>query len=719
MSITTSYVPLIGGVDLNSSALNVKPGRLLSCLNFERTYGKQGYRRIDGYERFDGRSKPSEASYWTVTFSGGTTGLVVGASLSINAGPLLGTSSGTLVQVTVTSGSLGAGTAVGTLLLTGVSNTAANGSAPWNAQTIQSGMSSVGTATSDAYEGSISDTLYYTRLSTVREYLRSLIGSVPGYGPILGLAVFQQRVIAARQTAEHMAVCSLYESTSTGWSLVYDNIPMGSGRTRFAIDNFTGDPKNIALFMVNGETRMHRIKLVNGSWVVQYAPDIYSTEGTSSTSITLNSAAPANKTYTIAGTARDWIAGDVLTVIPVGVETYKITATVVSYAHPTLVVSMPTPVGYLSGVTIVIPSINFTASLWDFHKTDDRPIDVISHKDHLFLAYPSGQLQSSNLGDPMTYTSSAALFGVGDEIVAMKSLRGSQLAVFCKSSIQMITGSSQIDWKVEPHSTSSGAQYETVQDNTGEAIFLDDRGLTTLSATNAFGDFMPTIFSKNVDSVVKTYFRRINASVIAKQKYQYRLYMDDGAVLSACLNAQGQNITSDIVEFTLSAYPDIPTCFASGDTDRQDAMFFGTANGYVMEEDMGTSFDGVAIPSTCRMHFNHFKKPSIKKRFRKMVLEIDTPESVDISFKQIFDYDDGFFPSSINQTFSVAGLGGAWDVSAWDTFQWSMPAVTQATAHIDGVGKNMGLVVWHESNIDQPFTMQGLLIHYSELGLER
>jgi hypothetical protein len=78
MSIKAEYTPFGGGLDLNSSALNVKAGRLLSCSNFERVYGRQGYKRIDGYERYDGHPRPSDASYLILEFSGGVTQPAIG-----------------------------------------------------------------------------------------------------------------------------------------------------------------------------------------------------------------------------------------------------------------------------------------------------------------------------------------------------------------------------------------------------------------------------------------------------------------------------------------------------------------------------------------------------------------------------------------------------------------------------------------------------------------
>ena len=67
MGQRTQHFPLVGGEDLVTPPISKKPGRLLYSNNYEP--GKAGgYARIEGYERFDGRPKPSEASITAFKF---------------------------------------------------------------------------------------------------------------------------------------------------------------------------------------------------------------------------------------------------------------------------------------------------------------------------------------------------------------------------------------------------------------------------------------------------------------------------------------------------------------------------------------------------------------------------------------------------------------------------------------------------------------------------
>lgn len=64
-------VMLDGGLDLVTPPLFVEPGRLVDCLNYE-CVDQIGYKKIDGFERYDGGASPSANAPWTAHISGGT-----------------------------------------------------------------------------------------------------------------------------------------------------------------------------------------------------------------------------------------------------------------------------------------------------------------------------------------------------------------------------------------------------------------------------------------------------------------------------------------------------------------------------------------------------------------------------------------------------------------------------------------------------------------------
>jgi hypothetical protein len=98
-----------GGLDTNSSPLHASPGTVINSLNYEPLV--EGYGRCEGYERFDGRPSPSEATFFSIQF--------VNGSIAVAAGDTIvgQTSDATGVAVAVAaldSGSFDDGDAAGT-----------------------------------------------------------------------------------------------------------------------------------------------------------------------------------------------------------------------------------------------------------------------------------------------------------------------------------------------------------------------------------------------------------------------------------------------------------------------------------------------------------------------------------------------------------------------------------------------------------------------------
>ena len=691
MTTKVDYTQLSGGLDLVSDAMTVRHGRMAECLNFEQVFGRQGYRRIDGYERYDGRPEPSKAVYYVQPFKAGAVEILAG---DVVQGAV---ALATAVAVEVTAGTWAGGDAAGRLIL-------ANVVVPFAAlEPILVGGVSRASTDGVAFKGSVSEpqNAHYTQLA--RDFLRSQIRPVPGAGKVLGVAVYRGDVYALRNAADEQSA-ALWKSSGLGWVLVRDGL-LPNGKLVSDVANFSGASSTLALFGCDGTNRHWRY---DGT-TFEFAPPVYGTQGTSKSTVTIGT---GNHTFVVQETSRAWVAGDALLVYSTASAQNRMVGTVTSYdvATKTLVFAATQALG--SGAF----------SEWDIGQADftDKPHLLSAHKDHLFLGYPLGQLQSSELGNPMAYGMTAASFGVGDDITGMSSLRGSVLGVFCKGRIYILSGTSTLDWSLSMNSQSSGARLGTVQDLSGNALFLDDRGLTCLQTTQKFGGFEPAIFSRDVKPLLDALTASVVATRLAKSKFQYRMYFVDGTVLTGTILSPAAELQPGDVSFSRQVYAHPPTCTVTGSMpDGSEGFFFGTADGHVMREDAGTSFDGQAIPAVLRLHFHQLKSPANKKRFRKLSMELDSPGSVLLRFRQQFDLDNGQYRASITHTASGLGGGGRWEASDWDQFYWSMPVQTMAEANIDGAGRSMGLLVWHESASDLPFTLQGLILQYSVMGMQR
>ena len=69
--LESTYFPFEGGVNMVDPSLSLQPGELVAADNFEIDI-RGRYRRMDGYERFDGQTLPSEITFYRIPFITGT-----------------------------------------------------------------------------------------------------------------------------------------------------------------------------------------------------------------------------------------------------------------------------------------------------------------------------------------------------------------------------------------------------------------------------------------------------------------------------------------------------------------------------------------------------------------------------------------------------------------------------------------------------------------------
>ena len=99
------YFPFEGGLNIVDPVLAVKAGECIAAKNFEVDI-RGRYSRIDGYERADGQTLPSEVTYYRIPFTSGSSKHSVFSSSYSSAFHLNIPSSGDMVKGD-TSGALG------------------------------------------------------------------------------------------------------------------------------------------------------------------------------------------------------------------------------------------------------------------------------------------------------------------------------------------------------------------------------------------------------------------------------------------------------------------------------------------------------------------------------------------------------------------------------------------------------------------------------------
>lgn len=688
MSRNQQFFAMRGGLDQETPAIAIPPGRCIAALNHEAE--PLGYRRTDGYERFDGQGAPSDASYSTLTYSEGSAALAEGDFIT-------GNNSGATARVlgsSVASGSYGGGDAAGTiavhliqgdfdqseLLLRGVTAIARLDTLP----------------TEGDFRSSANDLLWYTEAV---EYARTAIEAVPGSGAVRGVLWFGGKLHAWRDNAGATAGV-VHHSSAAGWAatdLGYLVRFTSGGPYNFAVgDVITGD-------QTGATATVRYVALDSGDYA----------DGDAAGYLVLD-----NLTGTL---------GDELLNVGVHLNVATITAS-------------PAPAAFAAGGRYEFDVFNFYATegseraygangvgpAFEFDgdnyvpfstgMADDRPFLVKAHKNHLFLAFPYGSLQHSALGSPRDFSGilGAAELGLGHEITNIVPNTYSMLLVTTAQSLFALSGNDSSDWQLEPLSQEAGAKGFTAQ-RIGEVIYLDNRGVRSVGSTQTYGNFklgtFTTLINKTLENKRRAGVEPV-ASCIVKTKSQYLLFFDDGSGISIFFGVK----TPEAMPFQ---YPFTVSCVHVAEVDGVERVFIGADNGFVYELNKGTSFDGDVIEAFFQLPFNHHGDPRVVKRWHKLELEVRGAPGTEIGVIAQFDNGGEEQPFTLEDSLEVGGGGGLWGLATWGDFMWSAPLIGRADLYLDGAGINMSPIIVSRQSTVPSYTIAGATAVFSGRGRKR
>jgi hypothetical protein len=336
--------------------------------------------------------------------------------------------------------------------------------------------------------------------------------------------------------------------------------------------------------------------------------------------------------------------------------------------------------------------------------TTDTPTHVIEHKNYLFLSF-LGSVQYSGLGQPYSWTvlSGAGEIATGDYVTAFIEGSGQTLGIFTEGKTFILYGSSSLNFQLTPSVDDIGAFAFTAQSVGNDAMMLTNHGIQRLATTLNYGDFDFASVSHLIQPFITSVRGLQTCSMTSKTRNQYRVFFNDNSALVVGLT--GNKISGMLV----LDYGLVVRCVCTAEIANGDEVtLFGSDDGYVYQDNSGTSFDGDEITAWLRLPFNNMKSPRVRKKFYAAILElvVDGYTELDTS------YDLGYGTLDVAEGESVVGqqllsAGGFWDQFTWDRFTWDTQAVGNPRIALDGVEKSISLLFYSSRDQDNSHTLQG------------
>jgi len=674
-----------GGLDVETPAWEAAPGSVRDARNYEIAI-EGGYQDIQGYERFDGRPAPSDASFMVldVTVTGS---IVVGDTVT-----------------GLTTGDTGLVIAVDTypdtpsqtyLVLTKVVGDFDNATEDLQVSAITEGnVDAIGYVDSGPTP---ERTAIYKNLAA-DEY-RADIAVVPGQGSVWGGFTLNGTKYAIRDKSGGVT-SAIYVESASGWTEVDLGLEIAftSGGTTEITEGAT------ITGLVGGATAtVERIQVTSGTWGAGDAAGWLILSGQTGTfqseglSITGGGGADV---ATIGGDS------SAITLEPGGRLDYDISnfadTTGAERAYGADTVNL----GWEFDGTVFFPIRTGMAV--------DTPDHVIVHKNHLFFAF-NGSVQHSGTGDP---TSWSVVLGAG-EIATGHDVTGFQiepgveggasLLIACRQQLFMLYGNDSSDWNLIRYREKVGAYRWTIQ-QVAYTIFLDDRGITDFRTAQEFGNFDHSTMSDRIRRLIVSKRSTAVASCVSRDKNQYRIFFSDKTGVYVTMRQNGVRGMMP-VEFSHQ----ITTMWSEENASGDEEMFFGADDGYVYQLDKGTSFDGGNISAWLLTHFDNAGMIEVEKGyFGPVTIEGQGTGYAAFDLTYELDYARSEVPQPNAQTTELnLSAGGQWDVGLiWDTFEvWDTASIVPSVGvELEGEGRNISWYITKDSDYFSPVLLSG--IHY-------
>jgi len=686
--LTGDKIDLRGGLNFVEAADGIPPGMLLSCRNYEPHYQTGAYRRINGFEVFDGRIRPHLAEYWKVDLIG------------ISGGPFVygetvtdGSETAIVVEYVIDAE---AADDSGYMIISELTNDVDSGATWTGATSGAAATSSSGTE----FEGQEDEDLHDQAQLAAEDYRRSFItkvGEGTCTGPVSGVHVYDGAVYAFRDLIAGGG--SLWKSTATGW----EQQALG-WKVRF-VDGQTRPVEGQTLTGVSSGATcvIKRAVLTAGYWT---------------------------------GDGEGYIVTDSITGTFVSAEDLEISGNKVAVTDsilPQLEQELPAGGKYrfrnynfgghtstyrMYGVNGVSNAFEFDGTIFTLIETGmvfDQPTHIGVHRGQLLLAYVGGSLQHSGKNNPLSFQPvlGANEILAGDEITGFIEEVGDVSFVFTRNKTFRLEGFVQENIQLKLHNSDTGAIADTLQ-RIGKSIYLDDRGFSTLPTTDAFGDFASAQMSELIDPLVQKFLHetQVEGSVVNKGRSVYRCFFADAGAISIGFSGNRVNGIT-LIDYGLSITDTANGELINEEGNQVERLFVSDSDGWVYEVDVGKNFNGQEMEAYFVTAYHFSGNPEKNKRYRRATVYITGSGRTTLRVSADYNYNEDAQNYERILEESIPLGGGRYGIDRHGDFLYSRASQGDIRVPMDTHARNVSLIVYHKEVNETPHICYAVQYHIS------
>lgn len=316
----------------------------------------------------------------------------------------------------------------------------------------------------------------------------------------------------------------------------------------------------------------------------------------------------------------------------------------------------------------------------------------------------------------------AGSIGLDNSIVAIKSFRdqlivftdssifrlnGDALATFNLQPITRDIGCTQTD---------------SVQEIGGDVVFMAPDGLRLLSATERIGDFGLAPITKKIQGTFNEFVKLHTDffSLVIRNKSQYRLLGWNNNFTRP--NAQGILFTqfaspgeASVIDFAETRGIQATAC-ASVYSGTTEFVIFSGKEGFLhrMENDT-SSFDGNNIATTFATPFYPINDPRIRKTIYKAQFYLDPEGRVNFDLNLKFDFDESgaVVMPAVTFTNATSNASQFYGIAAYGSATYGAKLQKVFSAQTTGSGNTISAQFEADNNTDVPYALDALTLEYA------
>ena len=265
-------------------------------------------------------------------------------------------------------------------------------------------------------------------------------------------------------------------------------------------------------------------------------------------------------------------------------------------------------------------------------------------------------------------------------------------------------------------------QTDSVQEIGGDVVFMAPDGLRLLSATERIGDFGLAPITKKIQGTFNDFVKLHTDffSLVIRNKSQYRLLGWNDSFTRP--NAQGILFTqfaspgeASVIDFAETRGIQA-TAWASVYSGTTEFVLFAGKEGFLHRiENDTSSFDGNNIATTFATPFYPINDPRIRKTIYKAQFYLDPEGRVNFDLNLKFDFDESRAVDMPAVTFTNATSNASqfYGIAAYGSATYGAKLQKVFSAQTTGSGNTISAQFEADNNTDVPYALDALTLEYA------